>query len=538
MLQTILTALLATAGLGQDATRAPLLAKAEKAATVLFAYYTDLDSPGTPYVSSAGDSLAFAMATGDFNSDGWADLAVGVPGKQYNGVLADAGAVIVFYGRYHGLPDNIVALTQTLAANADGVEADDFFGWSLAAGDFDGDGFDDLAVGSPYEDVTTDFNDPGNSTFSNAGAVNIFYGAAQGLSSTSDYIHIDSDAPFGGELLQDNAMFGYALTAGDFNQDGEDDLVVSVYRHDETISVGNSVEDSGLVMVYRGFPGGLSGGNRVPISQSPANVVGVPEVGDYFGLALTAADFNQDGHDDLVVGVPYEDFNGVTDAGVVQVFYGTDDDIGLFAGNEIWSQDDLSGVVLEVNDLFGFSLSHGDVNGDGVQDLLVGAPYEDLNAIVDAGAVHVILGDVAGLTATGNITLTQDSGSLFGAAETGDVFGLILQSGDFNLDGFDDVVIGTPFEDTAANNGGLVHIVFGSSSGVNVNDTQHFLSDALNANLGFALSSGDYGFGPTLQIGQPGLESTDNDLLAGAFLTFVFENPHVIFAHGFESIGK
>lgn len=502
-----------------------------KAATLLDVYYTDADSPNIPLNTKPFDAFSFSLSQGDYNNDGIDDLAVAVPGDDFNVGVNDSGAVIVVYGNYHDRPDNAVVLLQNLIINTDGLEAGDYFGWSLASGDFDGDGYDDLAVGTPYEDVTLDFQDPNNTTFQDAGAINVFYGSAQGLATTSDFIHADTDVTFEGSQVQNDSQFGYSLASGDFNHDGKDDLAVGVQNHDINTQL-EIIQDAGSVFVYYGHPLGLRGNDRTIINQFDSGVSGAAETGDRFGFSLTTGNFNGDDFDDLAVGVPYEDFAGEIDAGVVQLIYGSA--IGLPETGGFWSQEDLTGLLVETNDFFGFTLASGDLNGDGFDELVIGSPYEDINTTVDAGAVHIMYGSVGGISETGNLTVTQNSGSLFGVPETGDVFGLGLVAFDLNADGFDEVIIGTPFEGTAVNNGGIVHTVFGSINGVDINDTDYYLSDEVNANFGFSFAVGDFGLGQTLHVGMPGIESAEMDAEAGGLITYVFVNPDIIFYNGFD----
>ena len=145
------------------------------------------------------------------------------------------------------------------------------------------------------------------------------------------------------------------------------------------------------------FRGGLFAfGNQI-WRQDSGGIAGQAEAGDNFGEALVAGDFNNDGFEDLAIGVPFESLGGKQDAGEVNVIYGGPD--GLAApGNQIWNQDS-NGIVgrAEVDDFFGFALVAGDFNDDGLEDLAIGVPGED----TDAGAVNVIYGGPAGLAAPG-----------------------------------------------------------------------------------------------------------------------------------------
>src|SRR6185436_19448383 len=146
-------------------------------------------------------------------------------------------------------------------------------------------------------------------------------------------------------------------------------------------------------------------------TQDSTNVNDVAEQGDAFGSFLSTGDFNGDGNDDLAVGVIGEDVGSMKDAGAVQVLYGSS--IGLSATSPIayqfWTQDSTNVTdAAEAGDFFGHSLSSGDFNGDGKDDLAIGVPREDAgrkpSALVeDAGAVHVLYGSSSGLSATSPI---------------------------------------------------------------------------------------------------------------------------------------
>src|SRR5262249_11258138 len=152
------------------------------------------------------------------------------------------------------------------------------------------------------------------------------------------------------------------------------------------------------------------------------------------GLALASGDFNGDGFDDLAIGVPTQDVGMAVSAGAVCVLYGSP--AGLTdVGNQLWSQDS-PGVLdaAEGSDSFGPSLTTGDFDGDGFDDLAIGVEGEDLGAIDAAGAVNVLYGTASGLSDVGNQFWTQDSPGILGAAESAELFGSILASGDFNGD--------------------------------------------------------------------------------------------------------
>lgn len=259
----------------------------------------------------------------------------------------------------------------------DAAEAEDIFAGTLARGDFDNDGVDDLAVGVPREDI---------GGVMMVGAVAVLYGSGNGLTSGDDQLwHQDSPGIEGTGEAGDS--FGYALTAGDFNGDGTGDLAVAVYEED----VGGAVNAGALAVLY-GSAGGLTGSDDQFWHQDSPGIEDAAEGNDHFGVPLTRGDFNGDGVDDLAVGVFLESIGGTTGAGAVAVLHGSG--TGLTDSmNQFWHQDS-PGIedTAEASDYFGGALAGGDFDGDGADDLAVGVPLEDVGATVDAGALVILRG--------------------------------------------------------------------------------------------------------------------------------------------------
>jgi len=208
----------------------------------------------------AQPALAAPLVT-DFNGDGFADLAVGVPGEN-----TGAGAVQVLYGSSTGLTaaDQVWFQDDT---GTDSSEDGDAFGTTLATGDFDGDGLTDLAIGVPGEDGFR-------------GAVNILYGSVIGLNDdgaqfwTQDSTDVEDTA-------EDGDGFGSALAAGDFNGDGRSDLAIGAPFEDV-----DGTADAGAVNVLYGSSSGLTATGDQFWHQDVSGVKGIVETGDSFGWAL------------------------------------------------------------------------------------------------------------------------------------------------------------------------------------------------------------------------------------------------------------
>ena len=266
-------------------------------------------------------ATALGDLRGDFNGDGRDDLAVGVVGEDLGGA-SNAGAVNVLYGGPGGLS---ATGDQFWRQNSTGVlgasEKDDSFGYALAAGDFNGDGRDDLAVGVPDEDI---------GGVATVGAVNVLYGGAGGLSATGNQLwHQDSP----GVLDTAEPATG---SARPWPRATSMATAVTIWRSGvPQTSRGRLC--AGAVNVLYGGSGGLSATGNQFWSQDSPGVLDAAEPLDVFGGSLAAGDINGDGRDDLAVGVFSEDLGSVGDAGAVNVLYGGAG--GLSAtGNQFWTR--------------------------------------------------------------------------------------------------------------------------------------------------------------------------------------------------------
>ncbi len=313
-------------------------------------------------VSEEGDLFGFSLASTDFNGDGRDDLAIGVP-NEFVDTAPNAGAVNVLYGSSNGLsattprPDQF--WTQNTADVNDLAEDSDDFGFSLSAGDFNGDGRGDLAIGVPFEDVDT-----GAGTVENVGAVNVLYSSSNGLSATTprpDQFWTQDTTGVNDEA-QEFDEFGASLSSGDYNGDGRVDLAIGVRSEDLFNGVASEL-DVGAVNILYSSSNGLSA--TTPISdqfwsQNSPDVNDVIEGGDFFGISLSSGDFNGDGRGDLAIGVPFEDVDvgggTISGAGAVNVLYGSSNGLSATSPrpDQFWTQNTADvNDVSEAGDEFG-----------------------------------------------------------------------------------------------------------------------------------------------------------------------------------------
>ena len=366
----------------------------------------------TSSIDQEGAQLGFSAASaGDVNGDGYDDVLVGAPLHDYD--QTDDGAVFVYLGSAGG-----VASTPHRILDSD--QSFSWYGYSAAgAGDVNGDGYDDVVVGAFRYD----------NGHNNEGKAFIYFGSSSGLDPTSHPI---------GEGDQSGAWYGLRVSsAGDVNGDGYDDVVVGARLYD------NGELNEGAAFVYLGSSSGLQ--------TPPHRILESDQAEANFSTGLgPAGDVDGDGYDDVVIGAPEFD-NGETDEGAVFVYHGSPS--GLEATPRLTLEIDV------VDARYGHrTRTAGDINGDGYDDLIVGAPYYD-NGEEREGAAFVYLGSEDGL-------ITKHAWSFESDQRDAECGVMVNTAGDVNGDRYDDVIVGAGYFDGIRSDQGRVWVFLGSESGL------------------------------------------------------------------------
>lgn len=449
----------------------------------------------------AGDYHGGALAAGDFNGDGFEDLATGAYFEDVSG-FSHAGAVIINFGSLFGLTYSGSQLL--LQSDGDQLEDGALFGFALAAGDFDGDGYEDLAIGAPNSDA--------DASHTNTGYVFVYAGGPNGLS----YWHYLWQ-PSAGGTVETNDRFGASLCAGYFDSNNA--------REDLAIGSPGEDSDAGAVFFYTGGSNGLLNGTSGWRKQSTLG--GTNVAGDQFGYSLASGQVWGSTVEELIVGTPFKEIDGVDDAGSVWIILGTSTGLSASTGEFIRPDEgDLTNTPYP-DGYFGYAVAAGRFYGGTYEGVAVGEPGRSYFGHPESGRVVVGGGSASGVTFTGsnvNVLFQDDAGWSLGSDDS---FGRALAAGYFDTpDNYEDLAVGSPFDN--ANGGpfgaGVVSILFGGTNGPGAHGWYGWAQDAWheaiesNDQFGRALVFGRFEAGArrSLAIGAPGEDSAAGMVLIAA----------------------
>ena len=410
--------------------------------------------PGIPGDPVFGLIFGAALACGDFDGDHYADLAIhasnpsGTPG-------IGIGNIYILYGSGSGLTATGVQLWKPDSPGVTGIKQ--FFS-SLASGDFNADGFADLAAAVEPNNL------PGG-----AGGVSVLYGGISGLSTSKYQLWTQDTSGIAGTAGNGDG-FGNVLVAANFGKDGStkcyDDLAISTaegFPVPDDGENGGQIIMVGSVHVIYGSGNGLTATGSQYFHQDTTGMPDTNEELDQFGWALAAGAFRGAKSacggvlSDLAIGVPGENNNG----GAVQVLYAKTTGLST-DGNQRWTQNTTNVTdSTEPDDRFGLALAAGRLSS-GRYYLAIASPGESIGTTASAGIVQILLPDTTTnkLSASGMKTLNQNTSGIADSVEPGDQFGEALATGDFNRFGADELVVGVPNEDkNGKDSAGVIHVL-------------------------------------------------------------------------------
>ncbi|WP_332644547.1 FG-GAP repeat protein [Aeromicrobium sp.] len=392
--------------------------------TALDDQYIDQGSPGVAGTGADYDNFGSAVAFGDYNDDGCADLAVGADSD------GTAGVIYVFYGSKTGLKTSGSArfTNEQVLGVPPITPPDPGFGSILTAADLNDDGKTDLGIAVPYAKVGAD----------GLGTIAVLHGGAGGLDPADKTVLDRATAGVSANAYE----VGKSMAVGDFDGNGVNEVAFGL--------------DEGKLQIVEAGADGL-----VP-SQGPLSGedLGVDDfIPDHdgegerwvFGDIIAAGDVDADGRDDLATGMPSKNLDL---GGTVAVVKGSADGL-TSAGVKTWDQS-MTGVVGTPgeDDSFGASLAMGKLDAGPTDDLAIGVPYDTINGKLGAGSVIILLGGPTGLTTAGEggARYHQDSSGVAGTAELQDVFGRAISIANVQSKTQGSLIIGAPREKIGTKN--------------------------------------------------------------------------------------
>jgi FG-GAP repeat/RTX calcium-binding nonapeptide repeat (4 copies) len=475
---------------------------------------SDLINGSNGFVLNGIDASDYSGRTvssaGDVNGDGFDDLIIGASGADPNG-NSRAGESYVVFGKSEGFGTglNLSSLNGSNGFVLNGINTDDYSGFSVSgAGDVNGDGFDDLIIGANRADPNG-INDAGESY--------VVFGKSGGFDPSVNLLTLDGSNGFAISGIDASDLLGDSVSnAGDVNGDGFDDIIIGARYASPN---GNS--SAGESYVVFGKNGGFDPSLNLNLSSLDGNngfVLNGIDANDLSGASVSSAgDVN--GFDDLIIGAVLADPNGNSYAGESYVVFGKSG--GFAASLDLSTLDGSNGFVLngiDAYDVSGASVSGaGDVNGDGFDDLIIGADLADPNGINDAGESYVVFGKSGGFAPSLNLSsLDGSNGFVINGIDAIDESGVSVSgAGDVNGDGFDDLIIGAELADpNGRDRSGESYLVFGKSGGF----AASLNLSSLDGSNGFIFNGIDVNDRSGVSVSSAGDVNNDgfDDLIIGA----------------------
>ncbi len=442
------------------------------------------DCKGIEDWANPSDKFGSSLTLGDFNGDGFDDLVVDVPNDP---------AIHIIFGSVNGLEANN---SMVLYKESSDWFRDMYRTWhnTTVGGDFNGNGIDDLVMGEAgivlfdanlgkassisdnyqgYEYIyhtraAGDFNDDGiddlavvfqriKGNAKKETGLEVLFGSKiidpTRFGSSADQFIFE----YGDQFMDDDFGRRYeapaqmaesstetSLAVGDFNSDGKKDLALGIPFWDKRGSGYDRINDAGAVCIFYSSSPGVFTKNPPQVWHQDLLRLNISS-SKRFGYSLAVGDFNFDRIDDLAVGVP----------GISDTIHG---DVNILFGSTRGISAKVYQLQSEKYGLVGYSMATGDLNCDGIDDLVVGEPGND--------RVKIFFGPIRGTTPNDYQNLTQEDLGLNETSE-GDLFGASLIIGDFNGDSMDDLAVGAPHEDIdtlesgVMEDAGAVYVVYG-----------------------------------------------------------------------------